>query len=65
MFAQCVLTLLTLLATAWLAAAANVTKPQPGLTPDKDPFFKPPQGWEKKQPGDILRWRQILSLIHI
>ena len=59
MFAQCVLTLLTLLATAWLAAAANVTKPQPGLTPDKDPFFKPPQGWEKKQPGDILRWRQI------
>lgn len=63
MFAQRVLTLLILLAT-WLAAAANVTKPQPGLTLDKDSFFKPPQGWENKQPGDILRWRQIQSVAH-
>ena len=65
MFAQRVLTLFTLLAAAWLAAASKIAKPQPGLTPDKDPFFKPPQGWQNKQPGDILRWRQIKPIFHL
>lgn len=27
--------------------------------PDEDPFYKPPKGWEKKEPGDILRSRKI------
>lgn len=27
--------------------------------PDQDPFYYPPNGWQSKQPGDILRSRKI------
>ncbi|WFD35075.1 hypothetical protein MCUN1_001924 [Malassezia cuniculi] len=41
------------------ASAQNLTYPQEGFTPAVDPFYDPPSGWEDKQPGDILRWREI------
>lgn len=42
-----------------LLKRGEITHPDPGFTPDKDPFYRPPQGWESKQPGDILNWREI------
>lgn len=26
---------------------------------NNDPFYQPDEGWQSKQPGEILRWRKI------
>lgn len=48
-----------LLLLLFTVSARNITYPKVGFTPDVDPFYKAPDGWQEKQPGDILRWREI------
>lgn len=48
----------------WLALAVLAMVPLVsalGLVPypDQDPFYYPPDGWQNKAPGDILRSRKI------
>ncbi|KAI3618571.1 hypothetical protein CBS9595_002934 [Malassezia furfur] len=45
-----------------LAAAATLTPLHPRafiLSPENDPFYQPPAGWEDKEPGTVLRSRRI------
>jgi len=42
-------------------AASEFTIQKPPLLPDVDPFYKPPNGFERFQPGDIIRWRPVPS----
>ncbi|KAL8276080.1 hypothetical protein RQP46_011523 [Phenoliferia psychrophenolica] len=46
------------LAAVTSVASARISRRAP-LTPDLDPFYKPPAGWESKAPGDILATRRV------
>ena len=47
---------LFLLACTSAEVLERSSKPQ---TPDKDPFYDPPSGWEEKEHGTILRSRKV------
>lgn len=46
--------LISLVAAATSAANESIEPTQP-----KDPFYKPDEGWERKHPGQILKWRKF------
>jgi len=50
--------LLCLFLLAYTSAEVLERSPRP-QTPDKDPFYDPPSGWEEKEHGTILRSRKV------
>lgn len=58
-----VLHMLTLVALSLpLVSARPTSQPEPrAIPPNLDPFYKPPTGFEFKQPGAILRQRNIVT----
>lgn len=48
-------------AATWTAEAAheNLRRGERPLIPDEDPFYRPPAGYERAQPGTVLRTRAV------
>ncbi|OBS24799.1 hypothetical protein FPOA_05336 [Fusarium poae] len=48
-----------------LSVDTDVALHEQSLPPSKDPWYRPPQGWESKQQGDILRISSVPTLSEI
>ncbi|CEI62043.1 hypothetical protein FVEN_g3076 [Fusarium venenatum] len=48
-----------------ISVDTDVALHEQSLPPSKDPWYQPPQGWESKQPGDILRISSVPKLSEI